>query len=41
MVEIKADITISTKGLICPMPVLKTKKAIDEMSSGQTLKVIA
>jgi tRNA 2-thiouridine synthesizing protein A len=25
----------------CPLPVLKTKKAIDELKSGQVLKMIA
>lgn len=28
-------------GLNCPMPVLKTKKALDEMESGQVLKMIS
>lgn len=41
MAEIKADITLDARGLTCPMPVLRTKKAIDGISSGQVLKVIA
>lgn len=41
MTEIKADTIIDAKGLVCPMPVLKTKKALDGMKSGQVLKVIA
>lgn len=41
MAESKADMILDLKGLICPMPVLKTKKAIDGISSGQTLEVIA
>ncbi len=36
----KADITLDTKGLLCPMPVLKTQKKIKEMSSGQILEVL-
>jgi tRNA 2-thiouridine synthesizing protein A len=28
-------------GLNCPMPVLKTKKALDDMESGQVLKMIS
>jgi tRNA 2-thiouridine synthesizing protein A len=28
-------------GLNCPMPVLKTKKVLDEMESGQVLKMIS
>lgn len=41
MAESKADMILDLKGLICPMPVLKTKKAIDGIGSGQTLEVIA
>lgn len=41
MDEIKADVILDVKGLTCPMPVLKTKKSIDGMWSGQTLEVIA
>lgn len=41
MAGIKADLLLDVKGLTCPMPVLKTKKAIDGMGSGQTLEVIA
>ncbi len=36
-----ADYVIDCKGLNCPMPVIKTKKAIDEMEPGQVLKVEA
>jgi TusA-related sulfurtransferase len=35
------DKEIDTSGLNCPLPILKAKKALSEMSSGQTLKVIA
>lgn len=41
MAEVKADMTIDAKGLTCPMPVLRTKKAIDMISAGQVLEVIA
>ncbi|MCI4625693.1 MAG: sulfurtransferase TusA family protein [Candidatus Magnetoovum sp. WYHC-5] len=41
MADIKADKTLDTKGLNCPMPVLKTKKALDEVSAGQVLEVIS
>lgn len=41
MAEIKADITLDARGLTCPMPVLRTKKAIDGISAGQVLEVIA
>jgi TusA-related sulfurtransferase len=32
---------IDTRGLNCPLPILKAKKALAEMSSGQVLKVVA
>ena len=32
---------IDTRGLNCPLPILKAKKALAEMSSGEVLKVIA
>jgi tRNA 2-thiouridine synthesizing protein A len=35
------DIEINTSGLNCPLPILKAKKALAEMQSGQTLKVVA
>jgi len=35
------DKEIDTSGLNCPLPILKAKKALNEMSSGQVLKVIA
>ena len=41
MAEMKADVILDVKGFTCPMPVLKTKKAIDGMGSGETLEVIA
>jgi tRNA 2-thiouridine synthesizing protein A len=28
-------------GLACPMPILKTKKAVDALQSGQVLKMVA
>lgn len=37
----EADKVIDCKGLNCPMPVIKTKKAIDGMESGQILKMEA
>ena len=36
-----ADQTLDAKGLNCPLPILKTKKMIKGMTSGQTLAVIA
>jgi TusA-related sulfurtransferase len=36
-----ADKEIDTKGLNCPLPILRAKKALAEMSTGQLLKVVA
>jgi tRNA 2-thiouridine synthesizing protein A len=32
---------LDTRGLNCPLPILKAKKALAEMSSGEMLKVVA
>jgi tRNA 2-thiouridine synthesizing protein A len=32
---------VDTRGLNCPLPVLKAKKALADMTSGQVLKVLA
>jgi tRNA 2-thiouridine synthesizing protein A len=36
-----ADQLLDTKGLNCPMPIVKTKKAITALGVGQTLEVLA
>jgi TusA-related sulfurtransferase len=33
--------TLDASGLACPMPVVKTKMAINRLEPGQTLKVIS
>ena len=35
------DKELDAKGLNCPLPILRTKKALAELASGQVLKVIA
>ena len=35
------DKEIDTSGLNCPLPILKAKKALTDLHSGQTLRVIA
>ena len=35
------DRELDVKGLNCPLPILRTKKALSEMSSGQVLRVVA
>lgn len=41
MIAINEDTVIDCKGLNCPMPVLKVKKAVDSLQIGQVLKVEA
>jgi tRNA 2-thiouridine synthesizing protein A len=33
--------TLDVKGASCPMPVVKTKTAIDDLSEGEVLEVVA
>jgi tRNA 2-thiouridine synthesizing protein A len=33
--------TLDTKGMNCPLPILKAKKAIKELESGNTLQILA
>lgn len=35
------DKELDTRGLNCPLPILKAKKALAEMNSGQLLKVMS
>ena len=35
------DKELDTRGLNCPLPILKAKKALAEMLSGQILKVVS
>ena len=35
------DAELDAKGLNCPLPILRAKKAIAELSSGQVLKIVA
>lgn len=35
------DRELDVKGLSCPLPILRTKKTLAEMSSGQVLRVMA
>lgn len=38
--EINADVTLDVKGLSCPMPLLKTKKALKGLKAGQIVEVL-
>jgi len=35
------DKELDARGLNCPLPILRTKKALTDMSAGQVLKVLA
>ncbi len=37
----QAEKEIDTRGLNCPLPILKAKKALADMSSGEVLKVVS
>ncbi|AEK59002.1 MULTISPECIES: sulfurtransferase TusA family protein [Acidithiobacillus] len=38
---VQEDKVLDARGLNCPLPILRTKKALGELSSGQVLKVVA
>lgn len=35
------DVELDARGLACPLPILRAKKSLSEMSSGQVLSIIA
>ena len=37
----QADKELDTRGLNCPLPILKAKKALADMSSGEVLKIVS
>lgn len=37
----KFDKELDARGLNCPLPILRAKKALSEMQSGQVLKIVA
>jgi len=41
MTLIKTDLVLDAKGLACPMPIVKTKKAMKDLLAGQVLEVQA
>jgi tRNA 2-thiouridine synthesizing protein A len=38
---IKEDVLLDCSGMLCPMPIVKTTKAMKELQSGQVLKMIS
>jgi len=41
MTTLKADKTLDCSGMLCPVPVIKTSKAIKEIQVGQVLQMVA
>ena len=41
MNDIKVNVSLDAKGLACPMPIVKTKKVMNELEAGQVLEVLA
>jgi tRNA 2-thiouridine synthesizing protein A len=41
MHELKIDLCLDAVGLYCPMPIVKTSKAIKQIQVGQVLEVVA
>jgi tRNA 2-thiouridine synthesizing protein A len=37
----KFDKEFDASGLACPLPIVKTKKALNDMATGQVLRVVA
>lgn len=37
----QADRELDARGLNCPLPILRTKKALADMNAGQVLKILA
>ena len=40
-IEIRFDRELDARGLNCPLPILRTKKSLNDMAPGQILKIIA
>ncbi|MCU5303979.1 sulfurtransferase TusA family protein [Bacillus toyonensis] len=41
IMSIKVDMSLDCKGLACPMPIVKTKKAMEGLASGQVIEIEA
>lgn len=39
--DVDFDRELDARGLSCPLPILKTKKSLNELVSGQVLKIVA
>ena len=41
MEHIKTDLLVDAKGLACPMPIVRTKKAMNELEPGKVVEIQA
>lgn len=41
MSEFAVDVEVDARGLNCPLPILRAKKSLSDMASGQVLKLIS
>lgn len=41
MEAMQFDKELDARGLNCPLPILRTKKALNDMTTGQVLKILA
>lgn len=41
MTMLKADMEVDTRGLACPLPLLRLKKALQTLDAGQIIRVSA
>ena len=41
LTHLNIDVELDTRGLNCPLPILKAKKSLASMTSGQLLRVVA
>ena len=38
---VQADRELDARGLNCPLPILRTKKVLNDLASGQVLRILA
>lgn len=39
--SMEINATLDARGLNCPLPILKTKKALNQLASGETLELVS
>jgi tRNA 2-thiouridine synthesizing protein A len=41
MNDVRHDKELDARGMNCPLPILRARKALNEMSAGQVLRIVA